>query len=124
MFSRTIDFLTTALDWAAERQKILTHNIANVDTPGYKRMDLDSPFSQVLTERLRLARTHPRHLPGAEESTAGDAWRGRWSARVDRNDVDLDVESVRLAQNTLYYQAVAQRLGGKFQALRKAIEGR
>jgi flagellar basal body rod protein FlgB len=43
---------------------------------------------------------------------------------VDRNDVDLDVESVRLAQNTLYYQGVAQRLTGKFQTLRKAIERR
>lgn len=121
MFSRTVEFLTTALDWAAERQKILTHNIANVDTPGYKRMELD--FPQVLAERLSLARTHPLHLPGTDR-TAGGAWHGRWSARVDRNDVDLDVESVRLAQNTLYYQSVAQRLTGKFQTLRKAIERR
>jgi flagellar basal-body rod protein FlgB len=121
MFSRTIEFLATSLDWAAERQKILTHNIANVDTPGYKRLELD--FPKILAEKLPLATTHPRHLPGAEPRTAG-AGRGYWSARVDRNDVDLDTESARLAQNTLYYQAVAQRLDGKFQTLRTAIEGR
>ncbi|NLZ44445.1 MAG: flagellar basal body rod protein FlgB [Clostridia bacterium] len=121
MFSRTIEFLTASLDWAAERQKILTHNIANVDTPGYKRLELD--FPQVLAEKLRLATTHPRHLPGTDRQTAG-AGRGQWSARVDRNNVDLDTESARLAQNTLYYQAVAQRLNGKFQVLHKAIEGR
>ncbi|HHU82124.1 MAG TPA: flagellar basal body rod protein FlgB [Firmicutes bacterium] len=122
MFSRTIEFLATSLDWAAQRQKILTHNIANVDTPGYKRMELD--FPQVLAEKLALTTTHPMHLPGTDRSAGYGAGRGRWSARVDRNDVDLDVESVRLAQNTLYYQGVAQRLTGKFQTLRKAIERR
>ncbi|NLY88930.1 MAG: flagellar basal body rod protein FlgB [Firmicutes bacterium] len=122
MFSRTIDLLTASLDWAAQRQKILTHNIANADTPGYKRMDLD--FPQVLAEKLSLTTTHPLHLPGTDRRIAAGAGRGWGAARVDGNNVDLDVESVRLAQNTLYYQAVAQRLTGKFQALRKAIERR
>lgn len=122
MFSRTIDSLTASLDWAAERQKVLTHNIANVDTPGYKRMDLD--FPQVLEEKLALNITHHRHLPGKNRAVTGGAGRGWGSARVDRNNVDLDVEDARLAQNTLYYQGVAQRLAGKFQNLRKVIEGR
>lgn len=123
MFSRTIDLLSASLDWAAERQELLLHNIANADTPVYKRKDL--PFPKVLAEkRLALARTHHRHLPGSAWQSTALPWLKRTSARVDENNVDLDLEAARLAENTMYYQAVADRLNGKFKNLRLVIEGR
>lgn len=123
MFSRTIDLLSASLDWAAERQELLIHNIANADTPGYKRKDL--AFPKVLAEkRLALAVTHHRHLPGSAWRSTDLPWPKRNSARVDENNVDLDIEAARLAENTIYYQAVADRLNGKFKNLRIAIEGR
>src|SRR5690554_909396 len=123
MFSGTVDILSASLDWAAERQELLIHNIANADTPGYKRKDL--AFPRVLAEKkLALATTHPRHLPGSSWRSSAAPWHKRNSARVDESNVDLDIEMARLAENTMYYQGLADRLNGKFKNLRTAIGGR
>lgn len=123
LFSTTIGLMEKALDWAANRQKILAHNIANADTPGYKRMDLD--FPRQLEKQLTLARTHPRHLP-ASQTQPGNRLVGRelGPVRVDDNNVDLETETIRYAENGLYFQGLTQELRSNFQRLRTAIGGK
>jgi len=122
--TKTIFDLTKSLNWAAERQKILAHNLANADTPNYKRRDL--AFPQELKEsmkRLPLTRTHPRHLTGQERQ--GGITQPEWGmVRVDRNNVDKEVEMVKSTQNVLYYQGLSQQLNGQFKRLRTVIQGR
>ncbi len=122
--NKTIEQLTSVLSWAAERQKILNHNIANADTPHYRRRDLD--FAQVLAEkknRIPLRRTHPRHLAGSTHQTqfTDTDW---GVVRVDQNGVDIEVEMVTATQNAMYIQSLTQELNSQFRRLRMAIGGR
>ena len=122
--TKTISKMIKAMDWAAERHKILTHNIANADTPGYKRRDLD--FSGELrksTDRLELTMTHPRHQQ--KKLSQDGLSREDWGAvRIDQNNVDLEVEEIRSAENALYFQGLTQELNNQFRRLRMAIGGR
>ena len=112
------------MNWAAERQKILNHNLANADTPNYQRRDL--VFAEELTKklnRLPLKQTHPRHLPAS--TRPGLFQPNEWGVvRVDQNTVDPEVEMVTAVENFYYYQGLTQQLNNQFRRLRMAIEGR
>ncbi len=110
------------------RHKVIADNIANVNTPGFKKSDV--VFEEKLAEAMSgrkatLTRTHARHLPGRQ----GDAFAPsivtdtRTSLRTDGNNVDIDAEMANLAKNTIYYNAVAQKLGSYFSNLKAAIKG-
>lgn len=122
--NKSIENLSAAMNWAADRQKILQHNLANADTPNYQRRDL--VFAQELAEkvnRLPLKQTHPRHLGASmvERNHSVSQW---GVVRVDQNGVDPEVEMVTTVQNFLYYQGLTQELNSQFNRLRAAIQGR
>lgn len=122
--TKSIDYMIKTMDWSAERQKILAHNIANADTPGYKRMDLDFPGElKKSVERLEMKQTHPSHLPGTvnKKSTLQKDW---GSVRVDKNNVDHEVEMIKYIENAMYFQGLTQELNNQFRRLRMAIGGR
>ncbi len=91
--------LPQAMRQRMARESVLATNIANADTPGYRRRDLS--FDGMLGEaRARLERTHARHLPAA----SGDPSRARIEVgprgtRPDRNGVDLEQELVAAHRN-------------------------
>lgn len=121
LFSKNMELLANSLDWSAKRQKVIAHNIANADTPGYKRKDLTFPTQ--LKAKLELVRTDPRHLPNP--SVSGYRSFVDWGAvRVDDNNVDLEAEMVRSAENSLYYQGMAHQLSNNIKRLRTAMQGR
>ena len=121
LYPSNLNLMAKSLDWAAERQKILAHNIANADTPGYKRMELE--FPQELKKRMELKKTHPRHMSGAVNGRSV-SWFDRGAVRVDDNNVDVEVEEVRLAENAMYFQSVTEELNRSFKRLRTAIQGK
>lgn len=121
LFDRTIEFMSRALDLRTARHKVLSNNIANAETPDFVPQDI--PFQKVLEGSLygesmvRLQQTHPGHLPvtvdGAVEVTASE------------EDISIDREMAKLAENNLMFQANVQTLIKKLEALRLAItEGR
>ena len=91
--------LQTAMRFRAARETVLAANIANADTPGYRRRDLS--FDGVLTStRDRMARTHEGHLPHrASEASQTRVELGRRGTRPDGNGVDLDQELVDAHRN-------------------------
>ncbi len=105
-----------ALRGLARRQEAIAANIANVDTPGYRRKDV--AFEAELRARLgagpRLATTDPRHFTVAPAGdgllrAALDGAQGRTrTSRNDGNDVDIDYEMTRLAETSLRYQLLTQ----------------
>lgn len=119
--------LEAGLDWAAKRQQAIANNIANVDTPGYKRQDVTFPetLAQVQNTKLKLRRTNAGHMsPLATEAFFTIKHQGT-SLRNDSNNVDMEAETAELAKNTLYYDALIDRVGGYFRNLRLVIsEGR
>jgi len=77
--------------------------------------------------RLRLLVTHPGHFSGQTAATpAPQVVRDNTTSyRNDGNNVDIDVEMARLAENSIYYDALAKQMSYRLGALRSAIyEGR
>ncbi|MEW5919750.1 MAG: flagellar basal body rod protein FlgB [Bacillota bacterium] len=119
--------LTRGLDAAALRQKVTANNIANLNTPGFKRSyvlfnaELDKARS-----KLPLARTNPCHYPGRPgEADPRVQTERHTSRRTDGNNVDLDQEMLDLVTNQLHYNALIQRTSGRLAAWRYVItEGR
>lgn len=128
----TNQILQMALDAAAERQRVIAHNLANVNTPNFKRQEVS--FETKLKEalynqpKLPLTKTHEKHLP--RELNHSDLRHevvtdNSTSMRTDGNNVDIDREMVLLAMNQLQFNAVTQVLNNRYSTLRYIIqEGR
>lgn len=101
--------LRTRMQWHQERQRILSENVANADTPLYRPSDLAAlEFPRALAtagQSVTLARTDPGHL-GANSSAARFASRGFVSeVRPAGNAVNLEDEMMKVASNQMDYQA-------------------
>lgn len=116
-----IGALQTAMRFRLARETVLAGNIANADTPGYRRRDIE--FEGVLADtRGRMARTHAGHL----EARATDPSRARVEigprgSRPDANGVDLDQELVAAHRNAGAFIDQANVLARVSALLRTAI---
>jgi len=126
---QTARVLERAMDGAALRHKVIANNIANVNTPNFKRSDVqfETLLARSLQDGMPLTTTHPKHLA----LTSGDpaAVQPRIvtdrsiSMRNDGNNVDIDVENARMLENNVYFEAVARQATAIFERLRTAIKG-
>lgn len=120
--------LAKTLDAAALRQRVIADNIANADTPGFKKATVE--FEALLRQALRqdplpLKTTHPRHI-GSDLLTRISPRVERLyttTQRMDGNNVDVEEEMVNLVTTNLTYQAAARFISGKFSTLRYVISG-
>ena len=131
IFDKTIGLLQRALDIRGERHRIISANIANQDTPGYKATEVR--FKEALNVSLGapglpLSNTHPAHMTSPEASPSSarvPSSKSSASARLDGNNVNAEQEMAKLAENTLMYDATIQMIANKFRALKNAVrEGR
>ncbi len=126
---RGIGTITGWLHGLSQRQGAISDNIANIDTPGYRRKEV--PFEAELRRSLgtapaQLAATDPRHITSAgtlSGSNGVQATQALESARMDGNNVDIDQEMVSLAETQMKYQAAANALNTKLGILRNVIRG-
>ncbi len=117
IFGPLIQGLGQALDLYQARHRILTENVANAETPGYRARDLD--FGSALTQAFE------RGEESHNVSTAEPVVDARATIKIDGNSVDLDTEMARMSQNAEKIMALSQILGRKFAGLRAVItEGR
>jgi len=116
----TSQALAAALRGAAARHKALADNIANVDTPGFIRKEVD--FEEALGLALQRARRAPQRAAELISSLSPRPRRDRsLPARADGNNVDIDREMVALARNSLRYHAANEGLAARIRLLRSAI---
>ena len=108
-----INVLDRAADAAWQRNEAISNNIANVDTPGYKRQDV--AFESVLQQALGNNRYESMDDKVANVNLS--RLRGRayvdyanYSYRLDGNNVDIENENVMLAENQLKYQGLISSL--------------
>jgi flagellar basal-body rod protein FlgB len=93
------------LSWIDTRQRQLSQNIANADTPGYRPRDVE-PFSSVLNQfDVTPARTSPLHLVGLSEQLPGTT-RTVSETAPDGNAVSLETEMTKVAQDDTSQQLV------------------
>ena len=119
-----VNVLDKAADASSQRNKAIANNIANIDTPGYKRQDVS--FAANLEEALRHSRFES--LDDKVGSIRLDRLRGRqytdavgYSYRLDGNNVDIETENAELAKNNLLYNGLTQSITAEFQNLRAAM---
>ncbi len=113
----------------SQRAEVLSENIANADTPGYKARDVD--FSALLsqaqgnqTTSVNLMRTNELHLEGGGSLDTAVMYRNPLQADTgDGNTVDINQERTVFMQNSLEYQTSLEFLNGKINGLLKAIKG-
>ncbi len=110
--------LSKTLDAAAARQKTIANNIANVETPGYKRSYVS--FEEELRRVLERKSGHDSSR-GAARSDPQAAGRPVSPSRPDGNNVNIDAEIADLAKTSLKYKAAATLLEDKIAMLRAAI---
>ena len=119
-----INMLDKAADAAWLRNEAISNNIANVDTPNYKRQDVsfENELMRNLNKveyrtmdarvyNLKLSRIEPRVYTEAEG----------FSYRLDGNNVDIDTENVYLAENQLTYNGLIQCITSEFGNLKTAM---
>lgn len=111
-----------ALDVAWKRNDIISENIANVDTPGYKRKDV--VFEDVLNSELKLSR-----ISSGESRLSGNGQikvvtdNQNYSYRLDGNNVDIEREMAAMAENTIRYYTLINRIDSQFSKIRTIIKG-
>ena len=108
------------LDATALRQEAIASNIANVETPHYKRVDVSPAFANELKQAL--SSNDPARLATSQPQLAVDTT--AVSQRKDGNTVDLESELMRMNQNFLEHQLETQIVSGNMLKLRMAITGR
>ena len=109
------------MDDAAIRHQAIASNIANVNTPGYRRMDVSSSFEQAYSDAItRLSNGETvGELPEARIETAA----AQGPARPDGNTVQIEQEMVNMAQNSAKYEFAGQMLAQNYHGLKLAITG-
>lgn len=122
-FGGTIQRLEQSLDYASAKNKVISQNIANIDTPGYKAKSVE--FKSVLESTLEAKRTSPKHIPFQNEGLFPYRIREQQNTSYNHNgnNVDIDKEMTELAKNQIYYQALVDRINGKFNSLETVLKG-
>ena len=120
-----VNVLDKAADAAWTRNEVISNNIANVDTPNYKRQDVE--FETYLQAELEGANSSSLgrvvsniDLDGLSATTYTDS--SSLSYRLDGNNVDIDTENVELSSNQLKYQALIGSIGKEFSMIKNAMQ--
>ncbi len=120
-----------ALDVLSEKNRTISRNIANADTPTYRAKKLE--FDEVMAEHFSskttttLYTTNEKHMQvGSTPVDASDFVRrqNNPSLRTDGNDVNLDYEMSEQAGSAIMYSMLSEIVGGKFGSLKDIITGR
>lgn len=116
-----------ALKFRAQRNLVLSSNIANADTPNYKARDVQ--FSDVLNDArggsLAMKKTSAMHREAWSTALDNPSMKYRIPTQptLDGNTVETDVEQAAFAENAVQYRASLTFLNGQIRTIRYALKG-
>lgn len=117
-----IDVLNKTADAAWLRNETIVNNLANVNTPGYKRQDVS--FESHLARELKNTGSLDHRVAGVNiKNLSGTIYTdmANFSYRLDGNNVDVDMENVELASNQIKYNALLDSINREFSRLKTAM---
>lgn len=129
--SRKVDILAKSMNAQMARNRVIANNIANVNTPGFRREEVhfeDSLKKALSKKKLDGARTNNKHMALGSQKP-GDV-NHRISHPVDPtqpsgvNNVDIDNEMADLAENQIRFKYSVKMMGLHYQMLNAAIKGK
>lgn len=124
----SIEHLRSGMDYHLARHNLLTTNLAHVDTPGYRPLDLAQRAGFEGALHTAMATTDADHIggsSGASGASGSSGPTGSWEVvedpsapeGADGNGVRLDREAVKIASNNLRYDALATLVQGQLASL-------
>lgn len=120
-----VNVLKKTADAAWQRNNLIANNIANVDTPGYKRQDID--FESQL--RRALGNCRYESVDAKVSSVTSSELNARvytdaanFSYRLDKNNVDVDTENVELASNQIKYNGLMTSINQEFSNMKLVMK--
>ena len=131
MASPEFNYLPRALMAANMRQEVIANNIANVNTPKFKKSNLifesllaKELYGEETDGKLQMVRTHDNHLPPSNVPFVAIPTieqDHQTLMRVDDNNVDIDIEMATLAKNQIYFNALATEMKNYVEKLKSVI---
>lgn len=112
-FPEHIDRIATLAEVSEVRHRVISHNLANVNTPGYQRLDISFDHQLLFAKRRQESDSVSDSVV---VQTQGEA------TRMDGNSVDLDQEVGHLNQNAMLFQVYSQILATHLDTMRRAIQ--
>ena len=109
-----------ALDVVELRQQAIANNIANLETPGYKRIDIAPTFETAMKQAI--ASHDPQQLAALKPTLAVDT--SAVASSLDGNTVHLESELMQMNQNSVAHSLETQLVSGMFQRMQMAITGK
>jgi flagellar basal-body rod protein FlgB len=126
---KSLETITGWIHGLSSRQQAISNNIANIDTPGYTRQEVNFETElqrQIGTGSEELLTDDPRQISGGAKlrnALGVDPTQLLTSSRLDSNNVSIDQEMVSLSDTQMRYQAASTALTTKFDILKKVIQG-
>ena len=120
-----VNVLDKAADASWMRQEAISNNIANVNTPGYKREDVafeDSLQEAISNSRYRSIDEKVANLSKADLRIRSYTDSSGFSYRLDGNNVDIDTENAALARNQLKYNALVDSINHEFSMIKAVTQ--
>lgn len=127
---QTLDAAGEYMSRLSQRQQIVASNIANIDTPGFRTKDVSfhATMQELLTENsVELRTSRPGHAPSMASMTPPvQVFEVEGlPSRVDKNNVDIDKEMLKLSETSFGYSLMSQIVKGKLRTIGMSInEGR
>ena len=110
IFNSNFDTLKTALDVQLKSQELHAENIANAETPGYKKKYV--AFEEYLQQskmKLRMNTTDEKHLSSSPNTVqAKQITQDNTSITNDENNVDIEMETTEMVKDALRYQVLSR----------------
>lgn len=124
--SITSAILQKALDGTWQRQRAISNNIANHETPGYKaiKVDFENSLGQEIRKLENSIPTKERiteSLEALKDSEINVYSDESTSNRADGNNVDMELENIEMAKTQIQYQYLTRSMTDMFSRLRYAI---
>ena len=116
LFDTTMVGLERAMSGAQLRQQVLANNLANANTPNFKRSDVD--FHAALANAFDSGSVSPAAVNATQFSIQADTGS---VMQADGNDVDVDTEMANLSENSLDYQSLTSVLASRVKILQTAM---
>jgi flagellar basal-body rod protein FlgB len=123
---RLVGFHQKALSVRSDRMEVISGNLANANTPGYKARDIDfnKAMKSAQNDQSGLVKTHDKHMSGRSQMQAEIEFRVPDQADTgDGNTVDAQVERNNFLENGMRYKAGIMMLTGKVKGMKKALSG-
>ena len=124
MTGKTINLLSHALDFQSANHNVISGNLANVDTPGFrpKELSFDKELERAVEKNeISLRKTNPKHFSQYTGDLQHEGPRFEIH-RANSDKLNIDREMAKMMQNNLLYEASTRLLSKKFEALKTAID--